>query len=171
VADLLRKIERAGSTRPLLYAVRDVRGVEHPDADPAERSGPNEEGEWTERADKALRNQHPHGGWQFPSVVIVLSAKRIGGVPWRFIDPESSRDGVRQGDSAFCTMLTGQDGDPIEIEFTDPLSLAGLAVVFEGMARGHVTFPGPTKILIEGYADMTEGLNGKHIVISIFEAL
>jgi hypothetical protein len=54
----------------LLYAWRDVRGVEVPAAAPPDRTGYNEEAEWTERAEIALRKEHnadgTHGGPKHP---------------------------------------------------------------------------------------------------------
>jgi hypothetical protein len=69
----------------LLYAWRDVRGVEAPAAAPADRTGYNEEAEWTERAELALRREHradgTHGGPKHPLawIGITIEAQRVPG--------------------------------------------------------------------------------------------
>ena len=74
MADIIYPIQGIGSIEPLTYAVRNVRGVEPLAASPTDRSGFNEEAEFTARADKALRNEHTsvgiHTGWKFPCAII-----------------------------------------------------------------------------------------------------
>ena len=71
---ILRPGVPPGSTRQsdiMLYAWRDVRGVEKPAAVPAKRPGFNAEAEWTARAERAFRREHNpetgrHVGPKFP---------------------------------------------------------------------------------------------------------
>jgi hypothetical protein len=169
VADQLRRIERAGSTRPLLYAVRDVRGVETPEEAPTERSGFNEEAEWTGRADKAINCEHDaegkHVGLKYAKCVIVLTSEDdgAGGTTWG-VDGKSWRDGKLQRIDPFVSL----SGDVLT--FDSPWFVAGTAVVIEGVGQIVATVTSTTTIEIDRSRVADPLMNGGHIVLSIHEA-
>ena len=164
MADLLRKIERPGSSRPLQYAVRDVRGVEAPAAAPAERTGFNEEAEWTARADSSLLTQHDaqgrHGGLLFPRAVVaffLINNTLYIETAWR--------DGVWHTNAAPLVSVSGTT-----FTFAQPFSLAAEIVVQpEWPVRALFTVLGPTQIRIDDHSGLDQVVAGYHNVLSIYE--
>jgi hypothetical protein len=169
VADQLRMIEEAGSTRPAFYAVRDVRGVEPVAAVPAERVGFNEAAEWTERADKAINNEHraagTHGGYKFPAAIVILSVIMDGSSsPGAFsIDGESWREGVYQRDVPFVSL------DPVDwvLTFTNPWLPDSVVGCLEGPGWASFEVISATQIRINRTSN-SASLTGGHSVLTFW---
>lgn len=171
MADRLGKVERMGSTRPLQYAVRDIRGVEAPAATPPDRTGFNEEADWSGRADAALDREHLpngfHGGLKFPFAIVFLrtGANDQGDRVWLDVAGESWREGALQADAPFVHQTSVYD---LVLEFND--ALPGLVTVqVEGL--GCVGFKRPNDRTVQ--LDIAPGFvvahdNGGHCVLAFY---
>lgn len=127
MADILYPIQELGSTDVLRYAVRNVRGVEPHTASPSDRSGFNEEAEFTARVDRALRTEHTaggiHTGWKFPCANLIIN---WDGSSYS-VDNESEDRGVRHGDTSIATLTPGVAGE-VTITLTTALPSATINV-------------------------------------------
>ncbi len=176
MADLLRKIEVRGGSRPLQYAVRDVRGVEPLAAAPTDRTGFNEEAEWTGRADAALNNEHDaegnHGGLKFPFCVVVVSGELDATVyppimRWT-IDHGSTLRGVTYRDDPFVSFETAS-ASTVKLAFASPPAFGDVAVHVEGVSRPVIMFPSSTEIEFDTDSLGALRSNGGHWVFSLYE--
>jgi hypothetical protein len=167
VADQLRRIEKAGSTHPLVYAVRDARGVEAPAADPPDRRGFNEEAEWTRRAHASLYTQHGtgglHGGWHFPRAIVLLSCDDqnrlwIDGA-WRDGESLSLADPL-------VTIAVGGD----VLVFRDPFATTKLAVQLEFPGRARAIVLSEREIRIAEFDRFIAAASGWYLSMAIYEA-
>jgi hypothetical protein len=145
---ILRPGAPAGSTAQadlLLYAWRDVRGVEAPAAAPPARSGFNAEAEWTERAERAYRKEHDdngHKGPKFPIGCIWLRIVYVSGPNLVTIRDESTLYGVRHGDVAIGTVDMGGGPAVIGIDLAEPIPKnAAIVSDDEGFGRAWVEDP------------------------------
>lgn len=106
MADVFYPIQQFGGTELVSYAVRDFRGVEALATDPTDRAGFNEEALFTERADKAINNEHAADG----SHDTLKLARAILGLRYDpvavdyTLDPESTHGGVRHGTTSIATV-------------------------------------------------------------------
>jgi hypothetical protein len=166
VSDQLRRIERAGSTRPQFYAVRDVVAVESPAASPADRAGFNEEADWTTRAHPSLRTQHDgagmHGGWLFPRAIVLLFFDDSG----KFWVEDAWRDGE---------WLTQNLADPLvtiigsEMTFRDPFLTPKLMFQLEFPGRALFDVLDEYRIRIASVEQFVSEASGWHMPVAIYE--
>jgi hypothetical protein len=166
VADLLRRIERRGSTQPLYYSLRDVRGVEPVAADPTDRAGYNEEADWARRADASLDREHNlwgrHGGWQFPRAFVwvgALNGSLFAIDAWRDDEWEHKVPG-----SVVSSGVIGPPGSGV-LRFSQSFATTELAVVVEGTAHIEYTVLSSTEIRIDHWSNNT----GAAVVLAIYE--